>query len=99
MSILDATYGSFATMNGSRFYGTGGPDVVSKAADSLNPHTTVAPTRALAAPSRPIHDEPGAGKAAAFSPRTLLDNPATWLVLTLGFAIAAGHYAATGHVL
>lgn len=101
MSLLDAYYGTFPTISGARFYGSGGPDVGpgSGQASALDPATTNAPSAATRQPSRPIVDEPGAGRSAGLSPAALLENPATWLVLTLAAAFALARFAAVGRVL
>lgn len=106
MSLLDQTYGTAPGYNSAQVYGTpnltvavGGPDPASPGAAGPVAPTMGSPTRATTAPSRPIHDEPGSGTAAKFSPATLLDNPATWLIVTIALAIALARYAATGKVL
>lgn len=92
---LDDVYGKFQGMSSSQAYGTGNATPAPVA--TLDPSTTERPTRAVIAPDRPIHDEPGAGKATA--PKTILDNPTTWLIVTFALAIIAGRIAATGKVL
>ncbi len=106
MSLLDQAYGTAPGYSSAMVYGTpnpaiGGPDPASPgAAKPAGPTapTMPAPTRATASPGRPLHDEPGAATAGKFSPATLLDNPATWLIVTIGLAIVAARYAATGKV-
>lgn len=108
MSLIDAVYGAFPTMNGSRYYGTGGKNEVPSSAPiamtntpapALNPAATATPANATHAAPRPIADEPGAGARDAFSLKTLTTNPATWLVLCIAGALVAARYAATGKVL
>lgn len=106
MSLLDSTYGTAPGYNSAQVYGTpalavavGGPDPVSPGAAGPTAPTVGTAKRATAAPARPIHDEPGAGTAAKFSPATLLDNPASWLIVTIALAIMLARYAATGKVL
>lgn len=101
MSLLDQVYGEFPTMSGPRFYGQGGPDVGpgSGQAAVLDPAKTSAPSQATRSPSRPVVDEPGAGRSVGLNPAALMDNPVTWLVLTLGAALALIRYASVGRVL
>lgn len=109
MSLIDAVYGAFPTMNGGRYYGTGGRDtappstgpmaVTNTPAPALNPAATATPANATHAAPRPLADEPGAGARAAFSLGSLGSNPATWLVLCIAGALVAARYAATGKFL
>lgn len=104
MSLLDATYGEFPGMSSARWVaGVGGPAVGLNPAGmpttALDPTTTSAPSSPAKQPTKPVVGEPGAGRSVGLSPATLLENPATWLVLSIAGAVALARYAATGHVL
>lgn len=102
-SLLDMTYGAFPGMNAQRYYGAvGGPDVgpgSAGAAASMDPSKAGSPSSPAKMPDRPIADDPGAGVSMGLSPASLLENPTTWLIVTIAAAVALARYAATGSVL